>query len=1058
MSSAWLDEFGSPGSAYRGKPFWAWNGRLEPEELRRQIRIMQRMGLGGFFMHSRVGLGTPYLTDEWFECIRACVEEAKALGMEAWLYDEDRWPSGAAGGLVTKDPRYRQRSLLLREVARPGDFKWDDDTLAVFVAKVNGSEARDVRRLAEGSKPKRLARGERLLVFSCLVTPESSWYNDATYLDVLNPEAVRAFIKTTHEAYAKRFGKEFGKSIPGIFTDEPNHGGRVTGMYDDCRAPWTDKLLALFNKRFGYDLTDHFVELFYDVDERPFTPTRLHYHQLVTEMFVDAFSRQIGEWCGKNGLLFTGHVLGEAMLSTQSHVVGSAMRFYEHMQAPGMDLLTEFNREYDTAKQVASVARQFDRKWRLTETYGCTGWAFPFAGHKALGDWQLALGINLRCQHLSWYTMEGQAKRDYPAGIFYQSPWWEVYGKVEDYFARVHAVMTRGREVRDVLVIHPIESAWTRIKKGWLDESATKDYDRTLSRLRDTLLAANLDFDYGDEDIMVRHAKAGRRRGAPRLTVGKADYRTVVVPPLVTMRSSTLRLLQTFRALGGLVVFAGDAPKYVDGEPSNTPATFAETCVRAPADGEALAEAVAEGGRRVSIEDAGGKQIAPTLYLLREDAEACYLFVCNTGHNYHELDVRVAGRRTLTDIPVRDRNLDFPDVRVRGFEGCEGAPTELDPETGEVFAAEAQRDGDGWAVRTSLPALGSRLFVVPKKNAATRLPKRPALVDGATSEIAPKAWEVSLSEANVLALDRPAGRIGKGRLGKPEEVLRFDRRCRDAVGARHRGGQMVQPWARVPNPDAKSVAVELRYDFCVEKVPSGELWLAIERPELYRMTLNGYELSADAEAGWWVDRSLRRIAVDPALLNVGKNEIVLTCDYEESHPGFEIIYLLGDFGVELRRSGPVVVAPPSELSVGDWVPQGLPFYSGSVSYATTLRPKLRRGERLVVRVADFRGAAARVFVDGREAGVLGWPPYEVDVTALVGRKKSVRLVVEVIGHRRNSHGPFHLADTCPPWTGPTEYVTESKAWVEAIQLVPCGLMSAPLAIVRRPPKKRPSKK
>ena len=91
------------------------------------------------------------------------------------------------------------------------------------------------------------------------------------------------------------------------------------------------------------------------------------------------------------------------------------MRFYEHMQAPGMDLLTERWRIYDTAKQVSSVARQFGRKWRLTETYGCTGWDFPFAGHKALGDWQTALGINLRCQHLYWYTMKGEAKRDYPA-------------------------------------------------------------------------------------------------------------------------------------------------------------------------------------------------------------------------------------------------------------------------------------------------------------------------------------------------------------------------------------------------------------------------------------------------------------------------------------------------------------------------------------------------------------------------------------------------------------------------------------------------------------------
>jgi hypothetical protein len=100
-----LSQVAAPGAAFRGAPFWAWNSKLEPEELRRQIRIFKQMGLGGFFMHARVGLGTPYLSPEWFRCIGACVDEAKKLGLDAWLYDEDRWPSGAAGGIVTKDPK-----------------------------------------------------------------------------------------------------------------------------------------------------------------------------------------------------------------------------------------------------------------------------------------------------------------------------------------------------------------------------------------------------------------------------------------------------------------------------------------------------------------------------------------------------------------------------------------------------------------------------------------------------------------------------------------------------------------------------------------------------------------------------------------------------------------------------------------------------------------------------------------------------------------------------------------------------------------------------------------
>ena len=107
--------FRNPTSEYRGTPFWAWNNRLDKAELLRQIGVLQDMGMGGFHMHSRVGLDTPYLGPEFLQMVHACVDEAKKRNMLAWLYDEDRWPSEAAGGLVTKNPRYRMRRLVATE-------------------------------------------------------------------------------------------------------------------------------------------------------------------------------------------------------------------------------------------------------------------------------------------------------------------------------------------------------------------------------------------------------------------------------------------------------------------------------------------------------------------------------------------------------------------------------------------------------------------------------------------------------------------------------------------------------------------------------------------------------------------------------------------------------------------------------------------------------------------------------------------------------------------------------------------------------------------------------
>ena len=105
--------FKNPTSEYRGAPFWAWNGTLKPDILKKEIEYMKEMGFGGFHMHPRVGLATEYLGDEFMNCVGECVEKARNENMLAWLYDEDRWPSGFAGGLNTKDIEKKRKVVVV---------------------------------------------------------------------------------------------------------------------------------------------------------------------------------------------------------------------------------------------------------------------------------------------------------------------------------------------------------------------------------------------------------------------------------------------------------------------------------------------------------------------------------------------------------------------------------------------------------------------------------------------------------------------------------------------------------------------------------------------------------------------------------------------------------------------------------------------------------------------------------------------------------------------------------------------------------------------------------
>ena len=96
---------------YKPIPFWSWNDELDEKELTDQIQWMHDNGIGGFFMHARGGLTTPYLGEKWFSCVDACLKKAKELNMEAYAYDENGWPSGFAGGILLEDEENRDMYL-----------------------------------------------------------------------------------------------------------------------------------------------------------------------------------------------------------------------------------------------------------------------------------------------------------------------------------------------------------------------------------------------------------------------------------------------------------------------------------------------------------------------------------------------------------------------------------------------------------------------------------------------------------------------------------------------------------------------------------------------------------------------------------------------------------------------------------------------------------------------------------------------------------------------------------------------------------------------------------
>jgi hypothetical protein len=225
------------------------------------------------------------------------------------------------------------------------------------------------------------------------------------------------------------------------------------------------------------------------------------------------------------------------------------------------------------------------------------------------------------------------------------------------------------------------------------------------------------------------------------------------------------------------------------------------------------------------------------------------------------------------------------------------------------------------------------------------------------------------------------------------------------------------------------------------------LSLALEQPERFKIFLNGNEIQADEDHGWWVDRSLRTLPVDAASLLPGENTLQLTCAFDRE-ANLEAMYLLGQFGVELENDiYPVMTVLPDFMDLGDWVPQGLPFYSGAVTFQTWLECKKESGNRYFVEVPEFSGGCIQVRVNGKTAGVIGWQPYELDITDFLENGDNL-LYLQLVSSRRNSHGPLHQALPEDPWTGPAQFVTEGERWMETYNLRQTGILAHPKLVVK----------
>ena len=928
-----------PETEYRTRNYWGWLENITPEEAVWQIDRMYEAGLGGYVMHARGGLTIPYAGDQWMDSVKAMIRRGRELGMVTVIDDEHGWPSGFGAGKVNGlGPEYQLKYLLCEELPA-GDVRPDSCTLGLWT-----------REFEPVPDP----------AFFPPDTPVIRVYKkiDPYYVDNMDPKVVDAFIKASYQDYLTKLGSFEG--VYAIFSDEPQ-----TARY---ATPWSDILPELYEKEYGAPLLPQLVKVFYPAPGCE--KLRVELYSLMQRCFAENYAGKLRDWCEERGVVFTGHTCIEEHLVGQLRCSLGTMPFYENMTVPGVDWLTRSRVSPLNTLQLTSAAQQTGKKRVLCEMFGCAGWNVSLEEMKWIAQQQAVFGINDHLQHLGLYSLRGSRKREYPASLHYQQPWFSKYRPYNDYFARVCKLLSESEPETDLLVIHPMQSVWAQYD-GRLE--SCDDIQARTDGLLSGLLRLQLHPHLGDETLLARH---GRVEG-DTLAVGKRRYRAVLLPALTSLSASTLALLREYAAGGGRIVCAGELPRMLDGVPTE----IQLPCEYISPDAESLRRAFPAPVRAVPDCD---------LYLTRWSWKGQkFLYIVNND----------------LDGPA-DFRLEAPGYWYE-YDPEANALSETPTDTGRVHLDGAQ----------ALILFEGPAAPIPAPRPA---PVRELYLDG--------SWRLAASTENALTLDRC--RLSFDGENWEEEAYILDIQRRLLTESRNRDVYLRFTFVSEMAADLLLLAEDpekcgfslngepvshrpagWRVDKCLEALPircrAGENELILRRaftnPERVYFVKNHPMHEAESN----------RVTVETEL---------------------EAVYLWGDFAVYSgapavsgpRRTaalpGPFRLAPlPDALPADSLEQHGFPFFAGTVTLKKTFTlPAVSRAKLSFSRPDAI---VTGVTVNGEKVRDFCWAPYAADITPFL-RPGENEIALELTNSCRNLFGPHYSREGESYAVSPNSYGQE----------------------------------
>ncbi len=954
------------------------NHKLEPEEVRRQIREFADKGYQGVFAHARQGLLTPYMSQSWWDIIDVIVKECESTGMKFQIWDEDYFPSGIAGGRTAwEHPELAARNMNFTIHTFDNCDEIELDFKKGYLLKAFALELDSCGKCLESIDitgccgTRRQEWTERsilhtmyspLLALSgnphwqcsftdnrfavCWKTPKKTRYAiigvtvdfNFSRTCLMDPRTTRAMLDSTYEEYYKRYGGHFGGLVEGVFFDEPSTGCEI--------YPWSADFAQEFLKDHSYGILENLAHLAWDIDKKS-PVVRSHFRETQHRLMTANYLEQSREWCSSRNIVFRGHLTRTEWLSLTAAWWPNELRCYKYVDIPCCDPLGKAYGFRDTApyhtgiKVVSSAARIFGKEFAGSDCLAVIGDEVSLRDLKGMLDYQMALGINFFVMHGYSYSIDGPRKDEVPPSLFYQHSEWDHMGQLSAYIRKTCRRLSEAAPVCRILMLYPSTSLaalqkpdnepWSLKHNSW---SVLED-EKRIHTLVDDMLSAHRDFDFIDE---ITLSELVSEKGTLSL---RCDYGVIVLPYVKFIPENAAKALYRYLSGGGRVVLVEDVPIVLSAKPERLNTKGMELVNGNPAD---ILPPIAE------IRGDGAEDIFAGRYL--EDNKNLF-FLYNRSKNVF--------RGSCDGIPVEIQPVSglMVDEKYR-LENVQDKIHGLNQTRRDLFDAE----------RLSECAVSAALSDNPKAALTRRTPKDCCAIIK------------SVENNNFSYAELNSG--WQVEFGENQIAMNYQQVFADAeiANADYTQGKPYDLSLREKNPvSANSLKVLYRYRLTSSGNIS-DVKIVMDESAVsgnWKVYVNGTLVDKWAKKRFY---DCNNIFAD-VKLKQGNSPLVNVIDIiTEGGVLKEAPYLYGDFRCSYphgHRSFPDISATEKVFEAGilsDWAVWGYPSYSGRAVYTKIF--EIAEGGTYMLdlgRVEDI----AEIAIDDISPVILPWPPYKCKV-------------------------------------------------------------------------------